>query len=89
MSDEFADHLVAEVTKGFQGRRGREFVPRQFLREFVSNLDMVDESDEYVPLEQYGFKPQELLPEEQHAISGEPLTAPDDGPELTPVEDSW
>ena len=45
VSVEFIDRLVSEVTKGFKGDVG--VVPRQFLRQFVTQLDLVDENDDY------------------------------------------
>lgn len=88
VSPEFIDRLVAEVTTGFKGDVG--VVPRQFLREFITQMDLVEEHDDYVPMNEYGFKPKALSPEEQHALSGEPFTAPDgDGDGLVPQEDVW
>jgi hypothetical protein len=53
-------------------------VPRQFLREFVNQLDLVDDDADYEPMREYGFKPAELKPEEELAIKGQPFT-PEDG----------
>jgi hypothetical protein len=67
-------------------------VPRQFLREFVTQLDLVEEQPEYEPMVEYGFKAGELSAEEQHALTGEALTKPDDGDgdeDLVPPEDVW
>ena len=47
VSLDFIDRLVAEVTKGFKGDVG--VVPRQFLREFVTQMDLVEENDDYDP----------------------------------------
>jgi hypothetical protein len=88
VSDEFIDRLVREVTVGFKGDVG--VVPRQFLREFVTQMDLVEEHAEYEPTKEYGFKPVELRPEEQHAITGTAVAvvdADDDG--LIPKEDAW
>ena len=96
VSLEFIDRLVAEVTKGFRGDVG--VVPRQFLREFVTQLDLVEENDDYVPMELYGFDPSQistaaLTPEEQQRLGGTsdsvPLDELEDGPELIPTEDVW
>ena len=96
VSLDFIDRLVAEVTKGFRGDVG--VVPRQFLREFVTQLDLVEENDEYVPMELYGFDPSQistsaLTPEEQQRLGGTSDSAPldelEDGPELIPTEDVW
>ncbi len=97
----FIDRLVAEVTKGFRGDVG--VVPRQFLREFVTQLDLVEENDDYVPMELYGFDPSQIstsafTPEEQQRLGGTSDSAPfdepeasglEDGPELIPTEDVW
>lgn len=96
VSLDFIDRLVAEVTKGFRGDVG--VVPRQFLREFVTQLDLVEENDDYVPMELYGFDPTQissvaLTPEEQQRLGGSSDSAPldelEEGPELIPTEDVW
>ena len=96
VSLDFIDRLVAEVTKGFRGDVG--VVPRQFLREFVTQLDLVEENDDYVPMELYGFDPSQistsaLTPEEQQRLGGTSDSAPldelEEGPELVPTEDVW
>lgn len=96
VSMDFIDRLVAEVTKGFRGDVG--VVPRQFLREFVTQLDLVEENDDYVPMVLYGFDPSQIstaafTPEEQQRLGGPPDSAPlneqDEGPELIPTEDVW
>ena len=74
VSTEFIDRLVDEVTTGFKGDVG--VVPRQFLREFVTQLDLVDEHDDYDPMTEYGFTPTELSAEEQHVLTGAPLGRP-------------
>jgi hypothetical protein len=92
VSMEFIDRLVQEVTKGFKGDVG--VVPRQFLREFVSQLDLVEEHEDYVPMTEYGFTAQELSDEEKHALAGTTFDV-DDGPDsdgensLVPSEDVW
>ncbi|MBM5817539.1 MAG: BREX system ATP-binding protein BrxD [Cyanobacteria bacterium K_Offshore_surface_m2_239] len=92
----FIERLVAEVTKGFRGDVG--VVPRQFLREFVTQLDLVEENDNYVPMELYGFDPTQistvaLTPEEQQRLGGSSdsaaLDALEEGPELIATEDVW
>ena len=41
-------------------------------------------------MEQYGFTPQALSTEEQHAMSGEPVVVPDaEAEDLVPKEDVW
>jgi hypothetical protein len=96
VSLDFINRLVAEVTKGFRGDVG--VVPRQFLREFVTQLDLVEENDDYVPMELYGFDPTQissvaLTPEEQQRLGGSSDSAPldelEEGPALIPTEDVW
>lgn len=96
VSLDFIDRLVGEVTKGFRGDVG--VVPRQFLREFVTQLDLVEENDDYVPMELYGFDPTQissvaLTPEEQQRLGGSsdssPLDELEEAPELIPTEDVW
>ena len=88
LADPFIEQLVKEVTKGFKGDVG--VVPRQFLREFVHQLDLVDEHAEYDPTREYGFQPQQLTPEEQHVISGSHHAAqPQDDGAFVPEEDVW
>jgi len=87
ISEEFIQRLVDQVTTGFKGDVG--VVPRQFLREFVTQMDLVDENEDYRPSEQYGFNPTELSPEEQTALAG-PRSQPDsEVEELVPMEDAW
>ena len=90
VSDAFITRLVDEVTAGFKGDVG--VVPRQFLRAFVNQLDLVDDDPEYDPMSAYGFqpdelKPDELKPEEKLALKGQSYvsTEADEGP--VPVEE--
>ena len=96
VSDAFIDRLVAEVTKGFRGDVG--VVPRQFLREFVTQLDLVEENKDYIPMETYGCDPgrlsgAELTPEEQQYLGGSAAGVGTEGEgdeaELIPAEDVW
>ena len=91
VSDDFLDRLVAKVTEGFKGDVG--VVPRQFLREFVNQMDLVDEHDGYAPMEEYGFDPavEGLRPEEQAVMSGvtEPVGSDEDADIAVPHEDVW
>jgi hypothetical protein len=91
VSAEFIDRLVAQVTAGFRGDVG--VVPRQFLREFVTQMDLIEEHAEYDPMSGYGFTPAGVTPEEQHVLTGAPLVATDaagaDGAAPVPVEDVW
>jgi hypothetical protein len=91
MSDQFIDRLIAEVTTGFRGDVG--VVPRQFLRAFVNQMDLVDENMEYDPAQDYAFAPDDLSPEEQVARGAAPPAGPpaddDIGDRNVPVEDVW
>lgn len=89
ISDAFIDRLVTEVTEGFKGDVG--VVPRQFLREFVTQLDLVDEREDYDPMTEYGFQVKDPNKEEQHVLTGTPLVTFDDDDEdaLVPSEDVW
>jgi hypothetical protein len=83
----FVQRLVAEVTAGFKGDVG--VVPRQFLREFVTQMDLVDEHDDYDPATAYGFSPSALNPEEDHVLGGTALVLSDEDDALVPKEDVW
>jgi hypothetical protein len=88
VSTEFIDRLVTEVTKGFKGDVG--VVPRQFLREFVTQMDLVGEHEDYDPMQEYGFAPSELNPEEQHVLTATPSSSTHGKDEdLVPQEDVW
>lgn len=86
VSDGFIDRLVRDVTAGFRGDVG--VVPRQFLREFVMQMDLVEQEPEYDPLRDYAFEAAELKPEEQQAASGAPAWQIDPA-EPVPQEDVW
>lgn len=96
ISDDFINDLVASVTAGFRGDVG--VVPRQFLRELISHMDLVDEEETYDPAKAMGFstaKLKALRPEEQAALDGrganqrtlESVDTADDGP--VPEEQVW
>lgn len=87
VDDEFVRRLVDEVTKGFRGDVG--IVPRQFLREFVTQMDLVEEQPEYDPKTEYGFVARELTAEEESALSGSRALGVADAAELIPQEDIW
>ncbi|MEV0726564.1 BREX system ATP-binding protein BrxD [Micromonospora purpureochromogenes] len=88
ISTAFVERLVAEVTAGFKGDVG--VVPRQFLREFVTQLDLVEEHADYEPMSEYGFRAKELSTEEQYVLSGARLVDLDDEADgLVPTEDVW
>ena len=89
ISTEFIERLVTEVTAGFKGDVG--VVPRQFLREFVTQLDLVVEHPDYDPMSQYGFQARELTPQEQHILTGQPPMVAEDaaGETTVPNEEVW
>ena len=87
ISDTFIERLVADVTKGFKGDVG--VVPRQFLRAFVNEMDLVDQNEGYDPMQQKGFEPIELTPEEQLRVNGTTQTVAEDATDLVPAEDAW
>ena len=88
INDEFIDRLVDDVTTGFKGDVG--VVPRQFLRIFVDQMDLVEQEEDYSPLREYAFAspPSLLLPEEQQVLSGA-VPLDDSAAELVPQEDAW
>ncbi|MEQ1501357.1 MAG: BREX system ATP-binding protein BrxD [Myxococcota bacterium] len=86
VSTRFVDRLVAEVTDGFRGDVG--VVPRQFLREFVNVLDLVQENEDFVPEDEYAFTAKDLNTEENYVVSGS-RPAIEEGTGLVPVEDAW
>lgn len=87
VSGEFIDRLVAEVTKGFKGDVG--VVPRQFMRELVGQMDLVEQHEEYEPMAEYGFAPQELRAEEAVVLGGGGPQPPEGDEGLVPFEDVW
>ncbi|MCY2966516.1 MAG: BREX system ATP-binding protein BrxD [Planctomycetota bacterium] len=87
ISEAFVDRLVGEVTRGFKGDVG--VVPRQFLREFVTQMDLVDENLGYQPMKDYAFSPSELSIEEGHVLQGADVAVEPDDAGLVPQEDVW
>lgn len=96
VSDRFIDQLVARVTEGFRGDVG--VVPRQFLRELVHVMDLVDEFEDYDPAAVYKFSMDRVTasihPEEAAAVAGR--TAAQAGPPgddndeaFVPAEQVW
>jgi hypothetical protein len=84
----FVRQLVEQVTAGFKGDVG--VVPRQFLREFVNVLDLVEQEEAYFPEEVYAFSlPAELSPEEQRAVAGATAAMEEADEGLIPQEDVW
>lgn len=98
VSDKFIDDLVASVTAGFRGDVG--VVPRQFLRQLVNVMDLVDENEDYYPDQVYGFATDKLdllSPVESAAVAGRgaaaraPTVAEDDDDDeaFVPAEQVW
>lgn len=89
ISTGFVERLVTEVTRGFKGDVG--VVPRQFLREFVTQLDLVEEHNDYDPATEYGFQPSELSAAESYALTGRPALVCEDAEpdEQVGVEEVW
>jgi P-loop Domain of unknown function (DUF2791) len=87
VSPEFINRLLDVITKGFRG--DVRVVPRQFLRELVTQMDLVDENGDYVPLNEYTFWPPDSNLEEQYAITGSSSALPGDGEPPVTVEDVW
>ncbi len=87
LSDTFINRLVADVTAGFKGDVG--VVPRQFLRELVNQMDLIDEHADYEPLKEFAFKVDEasLGAEESLAMRGEKFAVADGDDGLVPAED--
>jgi hypothetical protein len=98
VSDGFLDRLVASVTAGFRGDVG--VVPRQFLRELVNVMDLVDVEENYDPDQAYGFATAKLAllsPVESAAVAGRgaaaraPTVAEDDDDDeaFVPAAQVW
>ncbi len=70
ITDEFLEFLVDRVTKGFKGDVG--LVPRQYLRDFVDCMDLVEQEPEYEPMgiKEEAYKPRDLTPQEQARLEG-------------------
>lgn len=85
VDEEFIDSLVDMVSDGLRGDVG--VVPRQFLRELVTVLDLADEHDgsdegeEYIPKNVYHFPTGELSSEEEQLMHGAVEPEEDDTPE--------
>ena len=82
VDDEFISSLTQAVSTGLRGDVG--VIPRQFLRELVTVLDLVDENDgsdgkpEYNPKEAYRFPSSSLSSDEQSLIDGSAESAEQD-----------
>ena len=74
VDDSFLDSLTSQVTEGLRGDVG--VIPRQFLRELITVLDLVEEHDgsdgeqEYIPKEIYHFPTGGLSHAEEAMIAG-------------------
>ena len=74
VDDMFLDSLCNLVTEGFKGDVG--VIPRQFLRELITVLDLVEEHDgsdgekEYIPKDVYNFSSNGLSEEEESLVYG-------------------
>jgi len=67
VSDIFIHKLVEQVTNKFGGEV--RIIPRQFLREFVDVLDLVDQHEAYDPMEAYQMNLKNVSPEEEQFMS--------------------
>lgn len=86
LTSEFVDALIDSVTAGFRGDVG--VVPRQFLRQLVHQMDLVDEDPAFNPSQALGFEPTSLSEHESEVITGESSFA-DDDEEIFAAEDIW
>lgn len=74
VDDDFLGQLSQLVTEGLRGDVG--VIPRQFLRELITVLDLVEEHDgsdggkEYIPREVYNFPSGGISQDEQDMIDG-------------------
>lgn len=70
--------IVDAVSSGLGGDVG--IVPRQFLREFINVMDLVDERADYDPRHHYDFKAElDLTDAERFKINGAPPLPDEDG----------
>jgi len=82
VDDDFLDSLCNLVTEGLKGDVG--VIPRQFLRELITVLDLVEEHDgsdggkAYIPKEVYDFPTGELSDEDQSLVDGNTLSSVDE-----------
>jgi hypothetical protein len=88
ITDDFIRKLVDEVTQGFHDDAG--VVPRQFLRAFLDQMDLVDERPDYDPRVHYKFTVKDPTTVELEKLEKrEPPVPPgdEDGPLME--EDVW
>jgi len=82
VDDDFLNSLCSLVTKGLKGDVG--VIPRQFLRELITVLDLVEEHDgsdgerEYIPKDVYNFPSGGLSEQDQSLIDGNTLSNAND-----------
>ena len=74
VTPEFIDRLVEKVTEGFAGDVG--IVPREFLRAFVTILDLTSTEPTFDPMKDSGYN-LELNSEETRMIQGKPYVQPE------------
>lgn len=85
VDDDFLDQLCEQVTEGFKGDVG--VIPRQFLRELITVLDLVEEHDgtngesEYIPKQAYNFSTGGLSEQEQNLNSEDQASSVDNDSE--------
>ncbi|MEL6353762.1 MAG: BREX system ATP-binding protein BrxD [Cyanobacteria bacterium J06627_28] len=75
VTTDFIEKLVDKVTAGFKGDVG--VVPRQFLREFINVLDLVNQNEDYDPMTEEGFDPTNLNEDETRVRAGQPSFDPE------------
>lgn len=68
VTPELVELLVTRVTDGFNGDVG--VIPRQFLRQFVDVLDLVEQDDGYDPMTVEGFALKDVNETEQRLREG-------------------
>lgn len=82
VDDDFLDSLCSQVTEGLKGDVG--VIPRQFLRELITVLDLVEEHDgsdggePYIPKDVYDFPSGGLSEEDRILRDGNALSGADD-----------
>ena len=82
VDDDFLDSLCSRVTEGLKGDVG--VIPRQFLRELITVLDLVEEHDgsdggePYIPKDVYDFPSGGLSEEDRILRDGNTLSSADD-----------
>jgi hypothetical protein len=82
VDDSFIDDLTDLVTSGLRGDVG--VIPRQFLRELVTILDLVEEyngsdgGEVYIPRDQYRFPMSDLSADDKELVEGTTSATDDD-----------